>query len=440
MLTVSTRSVGERSQEVFPQYPLTPEIHPPQPMQLHLQTTNLFDDAASQFSDVWSFPATPVSSACYSDLGPEVDPKWFYQQPEPEQEYFGGITRAHTFPNHTSNMSINEPSLHSPIPSIQITSHDASPMSSPGLTPTISLPIRQEEFPPLQTQGLPSQMEYYSDFLSPTDQPPTVSRRSSLSFGNQSNTDVVDWTNKLATGRRRHTTCSITKPQTSNDAELGWMLSSPRTTNYLGLYSTTVQPQYPFLDLPQRHHQQVDTSPFSNVATSIKTYQRLLTAAIGAMYQHQSRDISSRYLRAAMALQKREDLDLFSSVSGIHCAMLLAIYLLHESETLFQHEEEDTSHPEVNLWLWSCRIAAACIDLGLHQWVDDMDADSELYRNTFQSVYVLDGKISGARKRPRAIHKTDVHPRLLGWIEAREAASRRQMLERSVAAGLGGFD
>ena len=33
----------------------------------------------------------------------------------------------------------------------------------------------------------------------------------------------------------------------------------------------------------------------------------------------------------------------------------------------FECEDEDTSHPEVNLWLWNCRLAAGCIDLGLHQ-------------------------------------------------------------------------
>ena len=311
--------------------------------------------------------------------------------------------------------------LYSPIPSIQITSHDGSPMSSPALHPTFSLPIRgQEELPPLQTpQFVSTQMDYYSDFLSPTDQPPTMSRRASLTH-NSNNDHVADWSSKVRPSKRRHTTCSVTKPGASENAELGWMLNSPRTTGYLKLYFDTVHLKYPFLELDEPSTPR-DTSPFAQTSTHIKTSQRLLAAAIGAMLQHKSRDISARYVRNAMQLHKREDLDLFSSISGIHCAMLLAIYVLTESQTKFENEEDDTSHPFINLWLWNCQISAACIDLGLHEWLDDNDGSSEieagLYRNTFSSAWAMDLEISAFKKRPRALHAEDVDAKLLAWIE-----------------------
>ena len=81
----------------------------------------------------------------------------------------------------------------------------------------------------------------------------------------------------------------------------------------------------------------------------MKAYQRLVIAAIGAIQQHNSRDIAARYIRPAMSLRKNESLDLFGSICGVHCAMLLAIYLLLESPNEFDLEEEDTSHPHVNL-------------------------------------------------------------------------------------------
>jgi hypothetical protein len=114
---------------------------------------------------------------------------------------------------------------------------------------------------------------------------------------------------------------------------------------------------------------------------------------------------------------------MFSSISGIHCAMLLAIYVQAESQLEFEHEEEDVSHPTINLWLWNCQIAAACIDLGLHLWVDEASGsggiEGELYRNTFRSAWMLDQEISLEKGRPRALHAEDVSPQLLAWLASR---------------------
>jgi Fungal specific transcription factor domain len=232
---------------------------------------------------------------------------------------------------------------------------------------------------------------------------------------------------------------------------MSWMLSSPRTTNYLTKYFAEIHPQYPFLNradflepcnAPANPH----ATPFTHAidqSNPTQTYTRLVTAAIGALLHHQSRDISARYFRHAMSISIDSSLEstMWSSISGIHAAMLLAIYCLLEHTMTFSNEEEDTSHAEINLWLWNCRIAAGCIDLGLHQGrsderyehaeegrgdggqrragdddgeEDDEDSQlSELYRNTFRSAFVLDGRISEVRHRPRAIHEGDVDGRLI---------------------------
>ncbi|KAI9878380.1 MAG: hypothetical protein M1823_006964, partial [Watsoniomyces obsoletus] len=228
-------------------------------------------------------------------------------------------------------------------------------------------------------------MDYYGDFLSPLDRPPIISRRPSISnsalkpgMGN-----VSEWTSQVSTPsngipldtrlKRRHTTCSI--PQTALSAtsqllspEMSWMLSSPRTTNYLTRYFAEIHPQYPFLNradflepctAPTNPH----ATPFTHAvdqSNPTQTYTRLLTAAIGALLHHQSRDISARYVRHAMSISTDSSLEstIWSSISGIHAAMLLAIYCLLEDTMVFSNEEEDTSHAEINLWLWNCRIAA----------------------------------------------------------------------------------
>jgi len=414
----------------------------PRPMQLHLQTNNLWDDTMPQAnSDMWNYPLSP---ACLSDMGPELDPNWPKYASDVESDYISGISRAHTFPQQMP-MDMDSQELFSPIPHIQITSHDASPMNSPMLQPAFDLPIRnlQEELPPLQVPTS-TPMDYYSDYLSPTDQPPTTSRRSSVSFGNNNNSSsshVADWTRNTASTKRRHTTCSLTNPRTIENSELSWMLNSPRTTSYLKHYMNIIHPLYPFLPNSSHGAQPLpsDTSPFAETTQGIDTYQRLLTAAIGALQQHRSRDISARYVRHAMALQRAQNFELFASISGIHGAMLLVIYLLREEMDVSAPEEEDTSHPDVNLWLWSCRIAAACIDLGLHCWPqhdaadsDDDEVDHEqqqqqqqrqqrplaaLCMNTFRSAWRLDQEISTRRRRPRALHDGDIEPRMLAWVE-----------------------
>ena len=135
-----------------------------------------------------------------------------------------------------------------------------------------------------------------------------------------------------------------------------------------------------------------------------------------------------------MALQKSEELDqtLFASISGIHGALLLGIYLLLESQMVFEHEEEDTSHPDVNLWLWNCRVASACIDLGLHEWPDTghgqvrgpEDAQERqmavLCLHTFRSAWRLDREVSHSRNRPKAWHEADVDESLWQWVVEQE--------------------
>lgn len=388
-------------------------------MRLHLQTTNIWDDTALHMGD--DLINYPVSPACYSDMGPELDPNWLWHTGDGGTSCFSSLSRAQTFPQQ---LSVETQELQSPIPSIQITSHNGSPMSSPMLQPTFDLPIReaQEELPPLQ-MPISTPMDYYSDYLSPTDQPPPISRRASVSFGNNTS-HVADWTQKTAPAKRRHTTCSLTNPRTVENTELTWMLNSPRTTSYLKHYMEVVHPRYPFLSPQDRSH--ANASPFAETSTGIKTYKRLLMAGIGAALQHQSRDIAARYVRHAMSVQKREDLEFFASISGIHCAMLLAIYLLREGDTPFEREEEDVSHPDVNLWLWSCRIAASCVDLGLHQWPDGEEpALATLCMTTFEGAWALDREISQQRKRPRALHTDDIDPNLLAWLLERE-------VERSV--------
>ena len=290
----------------------------------------------------------------------------------------------------------------------------------------------QQELPPLQIP-VSTSMDYYSDFLSPTDQPPPMSRRASFNFGHN-NSQIEDWTQKtVPPAKRRHTTCSLNQPRLVENNELIWMLKSPRTSNYFQRYLEVVHPHYPFLDLSEISSQTtISFSSFNDSFSWMKAYQRLVIAAIGAMQQHNSRDIAARYIRHAMTLRKNESLDLFGSICGVQCAMLLAIYLLLESQNEFGREEDDTSHPHVNLWLWNCRISAACIDLGLHVWPQgdhtawtaqqeqQERATAVLSLNTFQSAWFLDQEISRHCNRPRALHAEDLDVELMDWIVSKK--------------------
>ena len=458
--------------------------------QLQLQTADLHlanhgdpdnPGFASGF-DLWTYPRSP---ACYSDIGPDVDSLWATSLPqsyEPafEPEFQTSLhKKSYTFPpipfdqhmrGRSDSQTLLSPTF-SDIPSIQITSHGGSRSPSPSSRPTdavgFNMPIRttlpdlsglsvEQEWtktPPLTPSdtNLPdASMDYYGDFLSPLDRPPTLPRRPSISSrrGSVSNMgNVADWSSAVSVSgsaertKRRHTTCSIprTTPSPLLSPEVSWMLDSPRTTNYLNKYFSDVHPKYPFLDqrkfFAPKTGSNKGVSPFtdprSNFSTDhVGTFQRLLVGAIGGMLHQQSRDISARYIRHAVTLQDDTDskFDMWSSISGLHCAMLLALYCYLETALApFANEDasDDVSHPGVNpnLWLFNCRIASGCIDLGLHVSLDDgmgEDDDDEdrevkdLYRNTFRSAYVLDREISQLKRRPRAIHDDDVDAILVG--------------------------
>jgi hypothetical protein len=255
-------------------------------------------------------------------------------------------------------------------------------------------------------------IDYYGEHLSPLDRPPTIARRPSIaaSFTKPGMSSVSEWTSGLSTPsnqtitashpKRRHTTCSIPTSQLSAtnkllSPELSWMLSSPRTTNYLNRYFTSIHPEYPILN-KSSFVSPVNTSVHSlsepiDLSNPTKTFTRLLAAGIGALIHHCSRDISARYVRHAMILAADASLDsssgtMWNSISGIHAAMLLAIYCFLEQTTEFGTEDEDTSHPPVNLWLWNCRIAASCIDLGLHLSQGSPAASSSISRKSNNTV------------------------------------------------------
>jgi hypothetical protein len=492
----------------------------PLPGQLQIQTSNLsnnmaFDDSAfrpvgSFGSGVWTYPATPA----HSDMGPDVQGFW-ESSPSPNDfdmvanaspEFAASLhRRAQTFPfvplnqPATPQESYDLISPFSDIPSIQITSHEGSRSPSPSLhalDTTLSLPFRESmptmaetsprpvnRSPPLfaQEPGFnETNMDYYGDFLSPLDRPPSLSRRPSLSIpaASPGASQVSDWQSRVSSPapsinsverpKRRHTTCSIERTTLSPSSkmlspELAWMLNSPRTTNYLNRYFDLLHPHYPFLD---RNDFLPPTSPTAPVpptplsSTPLVTYTRLLTSAIGALLHHKARDMASRYVRLAMSFQMSTDSPngrefenmLFTSIKGIHAAMLLAIYCLFE-QTMergqqINEEDGDITHPEISLWLWNARIAAGCIDLGLHKWpvaasqrgrsrmrfgVNDnsngwedgsmeetMDESGDedlqlmtLYKQTFRSAFLLDRRISELKKRPYMIHEDDVDGALI---------------------------
>lgn len=397
-------------------------VFAPQPVQSHLQLDSVSIEALSNFGDSWG----SYSPACYSDLEPELDLNWLATIPHGAlpDHLSPGIVRAQTLPTQFGNY--DQVDQQSPIPSIQVTSHDTSPASSPIAPSLVDIPAcYTEQMALLQASAYVSNpTDYYADYLSPMSQPRVMVCRPSVSSSDLEGLsttagDDVDWSNKMPPTKRRHTTCSIAKPNESANAELGWMLNSPRTTGYLKRYFEVVHPRYPFVEFGNPNHV-LDASSFAQSASPIKITERLLCAAIGAIFSHQSRDISARYVRHAMQLQKREDLDLFSSVSGVHCAMLLAVYLYAETQLEFLPEEDDVSHPDVNLWLWNCRITAACVDLGLHEWVSECEGTSavevDLYRRTFLSAWTLDREICALERKPRGLRAEDVDARLLGWI------------------------
>jgi hypothetical protein len=389
----------------------------------YAQAMNSWTDPLQPLSTKsWTYPASPD---CHSDLGPELHMDWAQSTADADIKPFGGIARASTLPQVGMMPDILDAS--SPLPLFQITSHQVSPAASPQSQANLVTAMQESSDDSNVRRSFSSMsVDGCNGFLAPIGHPSTKPQY--LGAGSDTEQSAT-WISTAGIGKRRNTTCLSGAPRLAANMELGWMLDSPRTTSYLKKYQEVVQGQYPFLD----HDVLFDTSDSSSSALDeqhgFAIYQRLLQAAIGAMLTHRARDIAARYLRNAMTMQDGECMDFFSSVDGIHCALLLVVYLYLESQIVFEDEllEDDVGHPHVNTWQWSCRIAAACIDLGLHSWTDGNDTaervgDSEgrarqrLCRNTFRSVWKLDGEISIATGRPRALHAEDIDPVMMAWM------------------------
>ncbi|KEF63131.1 uncharacterized protein A1O9_01107 [Exophiala aquamarina CBS 119918] len=458
---------------------------------LHIETENLTSymdsdaTATNHNSPVinpsWDYFAgslSPLSPACYSDIGPDLAP-WLtidYQQHGSD----GGSTpnpamhkRSHTFPTVTHdeydwNQDSRAPEsagAFSDIPSIEVTSPDCSRPQSPfnfseqDLSPQgISIPYaaqasdhNEDDYlegnfelprtPPLfatNTRFNDGQIDYYGDYLSPVDKPPTISRRSSMASSCSSNLQVESFPSLGARLHRSQTLPSNSNPRVQADQErLNTTVSSPRTRNYLQVYFQKVHPHSPILNPAM-----ISSSKASQ--NSLTTYQILLAAAVGALIHHQSRALSSPYVRLAMSLNS--EIDFWSSISGVHCAILLAIYCMYEETLSFKDEmdHEDPQHfplaqplhPRVNLWLHTCQICVTCIDLGFnlgylsgsdiiapprgkeHELVFFPETASEIemeaiFRNTFRVAYVLDKRVSTLKQRPRSMRDESLHPDLI---------------------------
>ncbi|KAK5045350.1 hypothetical protein LTR84_009213 [Exophiala bonariae] len=455
---------------------------------LHIETDNLLTYAgpdavatnqnSPSFNPAWDFFAGSNSPACYSDIGPELAP-WLtidYQPldldrcstPNPPLH-----KRSHTFPAFINdefdwngdNTAPHSAGAFSEIPSIEVTSPDCSRPQSPfGISeqdfssPGIAIPYSSQsldqddddyqeptggfELPrtpplyPLNTRFNDGQIDYYGDFLSPVDKPPTLSRRSSMT-STCSGTLQQELPPTISTRLHRSQTLpSNSNPRMQAEQErLNTTVSSPRTRNYLQVYFQKVHPHSPILNPA--------TISLKASNNSITTYQVLVAAAIGAMIHHQSRSLSSPYVRLAMTLNP--EVDFWSSISGLHCAILLAIYCLHEETLSFQDEMDNEGphhfpltqplHPHVNLWLHTCQISATCIDLGLnlgylsgadpigpprgrgHELDFFPETASEIemeaiFKNTFRVAYGLDKRVCSLKQRPRSIRDESIHPDL----------------------------
>ena len=455
---------------------------------LHIETENLSNYIGSDatttkqnspaFNPGWDYFSGSVSPACYSDIGPDLAP-WLtvdYQQSGSE----GGSTpnpalhkRSHTFPNVTNdafdwNQDSNAPDsagAFSEIPSIEVTSPDCSRPQSPfnfseqDLSPPgISIPYipqgldqseddyREPSFELLRTPPLcavntrlnDGQIDYYGDFLSPVDKPPTISRRSSMASSCSGSSQMESYPNFGTRLHRSQTLPSNSNPRRQADQErLYTTLSSPRTRNYLQVYFQKIHPHSPILNPAM-------TSSNKASNNSLTTYQILLAAAIGALIHHQSRSLSSPYVRLAMSLNS--EIDFWSSISGVHCGILLAIYCMYEETLTFQDEmdHEDAQHfplaqphhPRVNLWLHTCQICVTCVDLGLNlgylsgadiigipsgkahelEFFPETASEIEMeaiFRNTFRVAYGLDKQVSALKQRPRSMRDESLHPDLV---------------------------
>jgi hypothetical protein len=281
------------------------------------------------------------------------------------------------------------------------------------------------------------QIDYYGDFLSPVDKPPTLSRRSSMASSCSGISQPETFPSLGTRLHRSQTLPSNSNPRIQADQErLSTTVSSPRTRNYLQVYFQKVHPHSPILN-PAMISAKVSNN-------SITTYQILLAAAIGALIHHQSRALSSPYVRLAMSLNS--EIDFWSSISGVHCAILLAIYCLYEETLSFKDEmdHEDPQHfplaqplhPRVNLWLHSYQICVTCIDLGFNlgylsgfdpigpprgkahelEFFPETASEIEMeviYKNTFRVVYGLDKRVSSLKQRPRSMRDESLHPDLV---------------------------
>ena len=428
----------------------------------------------------WDYFGGLPSPACYSDLGPDIVP-WStidYSQSASDTTMTPvplAHRRSHTFPTVThddydwgqicqDNEIPTSAGAYSDIPSIEVTSpdcfHSQSPgrgteqnLSPPGMSGSHSSPIlhqNEEErhepsaehpnTPPLfavNTRLHDDQIDYYGDYLSPVDKPPINSRRSSTasSMADGSQAEVASHSGTRL--QRSQTLPSSLGQQNSADQErLHTTVSSPRTRNYLQVYFQRIHKDYPILNPA--------SLTMRSPSNTMSTYQLLLAAAIGALIHHQSRSLSSPYVRLAMSLNS--EIDFWSSISGVHCALMLAIYCFHEESLSFSdemdHEDQQrlhiaqSMHPHVNLWLHCCQICATCIDLGMSlgflsgpdpinvlskqstelDFFPETDLEKEMeamFKNTFRIAYILDKRISNLKQRPRAIHGRDLHIDLL---------------------------
>lgn len=458
------------------------------PLALHIDTENLPsyagpDGAATNqnspaFNPTWDYFAGSNSPACYSDVGPELA-HWLTIDYQPLDQDRGSTPnpaihkRSHTFPAFINdefdwngeNTVPQSAGAFSEIPFIEVTSPDCSrpqspfefsdkDFSSPGIAIPYSIqsldqdaddyqePSGTFELPrtpplyPLNTRLNDGPIDYYGDFLSPVDKPPTISRRSSMT-STSSGTLHQEFSPSMGTRLHRSQTLpSNSNPRAQADQErLNTTVSSPRTRNYLQVYFQKVHPHSPILNPA--------TISLKASSNSITTYQVLIAAAIGALIHHQSRSLSSPYVRLAMTLNP--EIDFWSSISGVHCAILLAIYCLYE-ETLSFKDEMDSEdphhfplaqplHPHVNLWLHTCQIGVTCIDLGLnlgylsgsdpiepprgrsHELDFFPETASEIemeaiFKNTFRVAYGLDKRVSALKQRPRSMRDDSIHPDL----------------------------
>lgn len=453
---------------------------------LHIKTENLptyvgpgaaaTNNNSPSYTPGWDYFAGSTSPACYSDIGPELAP-WLTIDYQPLDLDHGSTPnpplhkRSHTFPDiihdefgwngdHTAPGSAG---AFSDLPSIEVTSPDCSrpqspfqfteqDFSSPGVSipyviqgldqdeddyqePNFELPRTPPLFP-LNTRLNDGQIDYYGDFLSPVDKPPTLSRRSSTA-STCSGTLQPELSPGFGTRLHRSQTLpSKSNPRMQADQErLNTTVSSPRTRNYLQIYFQKIHPHSPILNPAT-----ISLKASSNFIT---TYQILMAAAIGALIHHQSRSLSSPYVRLAMSLNS--EINFWSSISGVHCAILLAIYCLYEETLSFQDEMDSDDphhfplaqplHPHVNLWLHTCQICVTCIDLGLNLGyvsgfdpiapplgrAHDLDFFPEttseiemeaVFKNTFRVAYGLDKRVSGLKQRPRSMRDESIHPDL----------------------------